>query len=464
MISVKTKYIYCPRVAAADFGDLFQDLLIGVIHVLSKETGIKHQHGSRGRNKPLSMLKSHSLPICNKTKTMKRQTRPRGWESAPTQQINQLVQKNKLNSLACKLGTLAGSLKTHESKEVVNKIFNIVFNLFLPDECPNWDMNSNKIPRKMFLSSNNQQSLRIPRNNPGLSPKSAFLLNVVCEKLNRILLEECTANNFLTDSPPSDEISVEGQLFNMLQNVEDYCRETMDSGSPFEEYDMSDLLEDLAEINQESMLSITSHTLVKSLIEKLSCGIHQPPRTPLFTSKNLTYSTRERLPSFPKGKRPELKESRLGKHSVRFMSYDSKPLTEPLNNPRVIHSKTQVQFCKQFSGKFPPLPPLQRPGKKELNATAILNMTHPECMYTGVYSATFLEEIIADIFLNLSTSLQGKNVNITEAQLNEINILDVNSVVNEFNNAQITVLRDVEERICFPSINKETVRKIVDSV
>ncbi|GAB5584901.1 fibrous sheath-interacting protein 2-like [Prionailurus iriomotensis] len=351
VVSVKTKYIYCPRVAAADFGDLFQDLLIGVIHVLSKEIGIKHQHGNRGRNKPLSMLKSHSLPICNKTKTMKRQTGPRGWESAPTQQINQLAQKNKLNSLACKLATLAGSLKTHGSKEVVNKIFNIVFNLFLPDECPNWDMNSNKIPRK--------------------------------NKLIRILLEE-----------------LEGQLFNILQNVEDYCRETMDSGSPFEEYDMSDLLEDLAEINQESMLSITSHTLVKSLIEKLSCGIHQPPRSPLFTSKNLTYSTRERLPSFPKGKRPELKESRLGKHSVRFVSYDSKPLTEPLNNPRVIHSKTQVQFCKQFSGKFSPLPPLQRPG--------------------------------------------GKNVNITETQLNEINILD-----------------DVEERIYFPSINKETVRKIM---
>ena len=56
--------------------------------------------------------------------------------------------------------------------------------------------------------------------------------------------------------------------------------------------------------------------------------------------------------------------------------------------------------------------------------------------------------------------MQGKNVNITEAQLNEMNILDVNSVVNEFNNAQVTV----EERICFPPIYKETVSKIVDSV
>ncbi|XP_030885958.1 fibrous sheath-interacting protein 2-like [Leptonychotes weddellii] len=463
MVSVKTKYIYCPRVAVADFDDLFQDLLIGVIHVLSKEIGIKHQPDRRGRNKPLSRLKSHSLPIRNETKTMKRQTGSRGWKSS-THRINQLVQKNKLNSLACKLGTLVGSLKTHESKEVVNKISNIVFNLVLPDECPNWNMDSGKIPRKRFLSSNNQQSHRIPRNNPGLSPKSVFLLNIVCEKFIKTLLEECTANNLLTDGAVSGEIPAEGQLPNILQNIENYCRGTMDRGSPFEEYNTSALLENLAEIDQESMLSITSHTLVKSLMEKLSCGINRPPKSPLFANKHLMYRRRQRLPGFPKRERPKLRESRQGKCSARFMNYDSKPLREPLNNLTVTHSKIQAPFGKQFSGKFPPLPPLRRPGKKEENATAILNMQYPGGMNTGVYSATFLEEVIADIFLNLSTSLQGKNVNITEAQLNKINILDVNSVVNEFNNARVTVLRDVEERVCFPPIDKETVRKIVDSV
>ncbi|XP_072673892.1 fibrous sheath-interacting protein 2-like [Canis lupus baileyi] len=464
VISVKTKYIYCPRVAVADFDNLFQDLLIGVIHVLSKEIGIKHQPDSRGRNKQLSMLKSHSLPIHNKTKTMKRQTGSRDWKSSPTHQINQLVQKNQLNSLECKLGTLVGSLKTRDSKEVVNKISNIVFSLVLPDECPNWDRDSGKIPQKSFLSSNNQQSHRIPRNNPGLSPKSVFILNLVCETLIKILLEEYTANGLLTDGSLSGEIPAEGQLCNVLQNIENYCRGTINHGSPLEDYDVSGLLENLAEIDQESMLTIISHALVKSLMEKLSCGIYRPPRSPLFANKHLTYRTRRRLSGFPKVERPELKHSRQGKCSVRFMSYDSKPLTEPLNNLRVIHSKMKAPFGKQFSGKFHPLPPLQRPGKKEVNATAILNTQYPGGMNTGVYSAKFLEEIIADIFLKLSTSLQSKNVNITEAQLNEVNILDVNSVVNEFNNAQVTVLRDVEERICFPPIDKQTVRKIADSV
>ncbi|XP_032699229.1 fibrous sheath-interacting protein 2-like isoform X2 [Lontra canadensis] len=463
VVSVKTKYIYCPKVAVADFDNLFQDLLIGVIHVLSKEIGIKHQPDRRERRKPLSRLKTHSLPIRNKTKTLKRQTGYRGWKSSPTHRINQLVQKNKLNSLACKLSTLFGSLKTHESKEVVNKISNIS-NLVLPDECPNWDMDSGKISRKRFLSSDNQQNHRIPRNNPGLSPKSVFLLNTVCEKFIKILSEECTANNLLTDGPLSGEIPTEGQLLNILQNIENYCRGTMDHGSAFEEYNVSALLENLAEIDQESMLSITSHTLVKSLMEKLSCGTYRPPRSPLFANKHLRYRGRQRLPGFPKGERPKLKESRQDKCSVRFTNYDSKPLREPLNNLTVIHSKMQAPFGKQCSGKFSPLPPLQRPGKKEVNATAILNLQYPGGMNTGVYSATFLEEIIAEIFLNLSTSLQSKNVNITEAQLNEVNILDVNSVVNEFNNARVTVLRDVEERICFPEIHKETVRKIADSV
>ncbi|KAI4554749.1 hypothetical protein MJG53_020048 [Ovis ammon polii x Ovis aries] len=329
------------------------------------------------------------------------------------------------------------------------------------DECPNWDTDSGKTARKMFLSSNNPQRHRIPRNNLGLSPKSAFLLNVVCEKLIRTLLEECTTNNFLTNSPLSDEISTERQLFNTLQSIDDYSSLTMDCGLPFEEYDMSDLFENLAEIDQESMLSIISHSLVKSLMEKLSCSIQQPPRSPPVTDKHLTYRTSERPPSFPKAKRPELKESKQSKNSVRFMSYDSKLLTGPSNNLRVIHSKMQTPFSKQFSGKLPSLPPLRRPDKK---AIAFLNIRYPGGMNTGVYSATFLEEIIADIFLNLTTSLQGKNVTITEAQLNETNILDINCVVNEFNTAQVTVLRDIEEKMCFPPVYKETVSKIVDSV
>lgn len=461
VVSVKAKYIYCPKAAVADFSDLFQDLLIGVIHVLSKEIGINHHLDSKGKNKSLSTPKSHSLLNCNKAKTMKRQIHAKGWKSAPTHQLNQLIQKGKLNSLACKLNTLVGSLRSPESKEVVNKIFNIVFDLFLPDECPNWDTDSGKTARKMFLSSNNPQSHRIPRNNLGLSPKSAFLLNVVCEKLIRTLLEECTTNNFLTNSPLSDEISTERQLFNTLQSIDDYSSLTMDCGLPFEEYDMSDLFENLAEIDQESMLSIISHSLVKSLMEKLSCSIQQPPRSPPVTDKHLTYRTSERPPSFPKAKRPELKESKQSKNSVRFMSYDSKLLTGPSNNLRVIHSKMQTPFSKQFSGKLPSLPPLRRPDKK---AIAFLNIRYPGGMNTGVYSATFLEEIIADIFLNLTTSLQGKNVTITEAQLNETNILDINCVVNEFNTAQVTVLRDIEEKMCFPPVYKETVSKIVDSV
>lgn len=238
-------------------------------------------------------------------------------------------------------------------------------------------MDSGEIPRKRFLSSNNQQSHRIPRNNPGLSPKSVFLLNMVCEKFIKILLEECTANNPLTDGAVSGEIPAEGQLPNILQNIENYCRGTMDRGSPFEEYNMSALLENLAEIDQESMLSVTSHTLVKSLMEKLSCGINRPPRSPLFANKHLMYRRRQRLPGFPKIERPKLKESRQGKCSARFMNYDSKPLREPLNNLTVTHSKIQAPVGKQFSGKFPPLPPLRRPGKKEENATAILNMQYP---------------------------------------------------------------------------------------
>lgn len=144
-----------------------------------------------------------------------------------------------------------------------------------------------------------------------------------------------------------------------------------------------------------------------------------------------------------------MKRIKTGQGSIRSMSYDSKFLPGPLNNFRVIHSQKQAPSGTQFSGKFPSLSLPQRPGKG-VNATDIVKMQHPGCITTGIYSATFLEIIIAGIFLNLFTSLQGKNVKITEAQLNEMNILNVKSLMDEFNNAQVTVLWDVEERIYFP--------------
>ncbi|XP_042638879.1 fibrous sheath-interacting protein 2-like [Orycteropus afer afer] len=461
MVSVKTKYIYCPREDVVDIDDLFQDLLIGVTHVLSKEIGINHQPDSKGRNESFSVLRSPSLPVCSQTKTVKRQTGLRDCRPASTHQVKHVLRENQLNYLACKLGSLVGSLKSRESKEVVDKIFNIVLDLFSPGECPDWDMDSGKTPRNMFPPSNNQQSGHIPGNNLGLSPKSVFLLNVVCEKLIHVLLEECTTNNFLINGPLSDEIPAEEyQLFNKLQNEEDeefgYCRETT-------KYDISDLLEDLAETDQESMLSIISHSMVKSVMEKLSHSIQQPSRSPPYASRHLKYRTKERLSSFPRPKMPEFRESRQGKDSIRFISHDSKPLTRVVNNLQVTDSEIKSPFDEPFIVKSS-LPPIQRPGKKKMNATAIHNVLHLGGMSTGVYPATFLEEIISDIFLHLCTSLWSKNENITEAQLHEMNILGVNSVVNEFNNAQVTVLRDAEEKVCFPPVYKETVSNIVHSV
>lgn len=99
----------------------------------------------------------------------------------------------------------------------------------------------------------------------------------------------------------------------------------------------------------------------------------------------------------------------------------------------------QAPSGKQFSGKFPLMSLLLKLGKKEMSATAIFSTECPEGKSTTVYSAIFLEEIIAGIFLHLSISVPGKHVNISKAQLDDIIILGVNSVVNEFNNAQVTV-------------------------
>ncbi|XP_021568745.1 fibrous sheath-interacting protein 2 [Carlito syrichta] len=472
IVSIKSKYIYCPGVVSADFDNLFQDLLVGVINVLSKDIKINYQFEGNGRNKLYSKLRNNSVSICNKANITKRQTDSRDRQSS-TQETDQLIHKNKLNYLAYKLDSLVGNLKTSETKELVNKVFNIVSDLFLPDECPDGAMNSGKIARTFFSSNNQQSNNSILRTNLGLSSKSIFLLNVACEKLIRILLEKCTRTVFLDNCPLSDEISAEEcQVLKILQSVEyrefDHCKEAMDCEQLQGNY-MSGLLENLAEIDQnllssDSILTIISHSLVELLMDKLSHNLHKAPGSPPFSNKYLNYSTREIQSSFTKAKRPGLVELGQGKDSLGYMSYDSNYLTESPNNPNKVSSNIQASFGKQCTVKSSSVSSLKRQGTKEMDAIAIRHKQHQGSVHTGVYSATFLEEIISELFFNLSTSLWSKNKNITEARLNEMNTLFVNNVVNELNKAQVTVLRNAEERLCFPPIHKETVRNIVDSI
>ncbi|XP_034863469.1 fibrous sheath-interacting protein 2 [Mirounga leonina] len=471
MSPLKTKYIYCPRAASADFDNLFQDLLTGVIHVMSKEIGINHHLESNGRKKSFSMLRRNSVTICNETNTMERQKGSRDWESS-NYQIDHLLQKSKLNYLACQLDNLVGTLKTRESKEVVNKVFNIVLDLFLPDEHPGEAMSSDKKAGTFFSSSNDQQSNSILENNLGLTPKSVFLLNVVCEKLIRTLLEKCTNTVFLDNSPLSNEILAEEcKLLRTLQSVEDeefdYCKGAMDCEQFQGDY-MSDFLENLAEMDQDllssdSLLTVISHSLVKSLMDKL-CYSVQLPQSPPFANKPLKYARKKMQSSFINANRPELTELGQGKAFLGFTSHDGNALTGSLNSPSGVSSKIQAAFGKKCSVNSTSVSPLKRQGTKDVDSIPIHNKLYPGDINTGVYSATFLEEIISELFFNLSISLWDKNKNINEGWLYEMNTIFVNNVVNEFNNAQVTVLRNVEERLCFPPVHKKTISRIVDSV
>uniref|UniRef100_H0XZC6 Fibrous sheath interacting protein 2 n=1 Tax=Otolemur garnettii TaxID=30611 RepID=H0XZC6_OTOGA len=469
--SIKTNFVYCPGVASADFDNLFQDLSIGVIHVLSKEIGInQHFENNRG-NKLCSVIRNDSVSIYDKTNTMETQTGPKDWQSS-IQQMDQLVQKKKLNHLAHKLDNLVGNLKTNESKDIVNKVFNIVLDLFLPDECPDRATDSGETARTFFSSPNNQQNNNILTNNLGLSPKSVFLLSIVCEKLIRILLEKCTSTASPDNDPISKEIPAEErQLLKILQNVEDrkfdFLKRATDCEKLHDNY-MPDPLENMEEIDQDllssdSVLTVISHGLVKSLMDKLVHSVPQTPESPPFANEHVNCRTRETQASFTKTKRSELRESGQSQGSLRFLSYDSNSLRESLNNTSVAGSKIQAPFCKKSKVKSSSMSPLKKRTKK-MDTVGIHNKLHQGGVNTGVYSATFLEEIISELFFNLSTSLWCKNKNISEARLHEMNRLFINNVVHEFNNVPVPVLRYAEERLCFPPVPKETVSKIVDSV
>ncbi|XP_031226667.1 fibrous sheath-interacting protein 2 isoform X3 [Mastomys coucha] len=462
--SIKAKYMFCPGVTSSDFDYIFQDLLKGVIFVLSKVLRINHFENTV-RNKSYSTLKN-SLPIFNKVNTMENQIGPRDLESSPPL-TDHLAQKNKLNYLARRLNSLVGSLKSHESKEVVNEVFNIVLDLFLPDEISDGDISSGKLA-KIFLSSNNQQSNRTLTNNLGLSPKSVFLLNIVCEKLIRTLLEKCVGGTaFFEDNSPFHEVPEECQHVKVLSSVQgggfDYRKTPMDCEQFQGDY-MSDLLENLADVDQDLLssdciLNVISHSLVKSLMDKLSHGLQQAP----FENKYRNYRTREIQPIILKSKRQELIESEQTKCHAGFMGYDNNYLTKSLNNTNATSFKMNTQFGKQHAGKSISLSSPDRKESRGIN-TVFFHKPCQRGVTGGVFSATFLEEIISELFFNLSTSLWRKNINITEAWLNEINTLLINNVVKKLNNAQITVLRYPEERLYFPSAHKGCITKIVESI
>ncbi|KAF3824306.1 hypothetical protein GH733_008591, partial [Mirounga leonina] len=340
------------------------------------------------------------------------------------------------------------------------------------DEHPGEAMSSDKKAGTFFSSSNDQQSNSILENNLGLTPKSVFLLNVVCEKLIRTLLEKCTNTVFLDNSPLSNEILAEEcKLLRTLQSVEDeefdYCKGAMDCEQFQGDY-MSDFLENLAEMDQDllssdSLLTVISHSLVKSLMDKL-CYSVQLPQSPPFANKPLKYARKKMQSSFINANRPELTELGQGKAFLGFTSHDGNALTGSLNSPSGVSSKIQAAFGKKCSVNSTSVSPLKRQGTKDVDSIPIHNKLYPGDINTGVYSATFLEEIISELFFNLSISLWDKNKNINEGWLYEMNTIFVNNVVNEFNNAQVTVLRNVEERLCFPPVHKKTISRIVDSV
>ncbi|XP_075385190.1 fibrous sheath-interacting protein 2 [Tenrec ecaudatus] len=465
MTSRQTKYTYCPGVTATDFDDLFQDLLIGVIHILSKEIGINGCPQSNGRNNSFSMLSNPNTATCNKVNGTKRQTE--ATDSKLPDQIDQFIQKNNLNDLACKLDSLVGSLKTHESKDVVRKVFNILLDTFLPEDCPDVSAHLGKVAS--FPCPNNQEDNSAHGNNLGLSPKSVFLLNVICEKLIRTLLEKYTGAGCLDSSGPFSDEAERCQLFKMFESVEGeevHCQGASNR-QPFQEDYMSDFLENLAEIDQDSlssdsMLTVLSHSLVKSLMDKLSHGSQHASESSPFANMHQKYGARIEQSSFPKAPNPKFTELQ-DRDSIGFVSFDKKPLRTPLNNSNTVTPKIQAPFSKQYPVRSP-ASPLIRQGGKKVTTTAIDNVLHSGGKNVKVYSATFLEEIILQLFCNLSTSLLGTNENITEAALNERNAFLVKSVVNEFNNSQVTVLRNAEERLCFPPTDNDTVGKIVDTI
>ncbi|XP_038604347.1 LOW QUALITY PROTEIN: fibrous sheath-interacting protein 2 [Tachyglossus aculeatus] len=406
-------YGWYPGVSDADLDEVFQDLLVAAIHVLSQ--GLRAKAGPGGQGRPFPQPKGARFPDA-------RPGAPRGVLDRPSP-------GDPIRPLADKIDRLLGSLRSNESKELVQTVFRIVFDLFPPgddagpagaSEGPADDV-LGALPSRLGASR--------PESGLGLSPRSAFLLNVVCEKLIRTLLEQCTDLERDARGALLEDLS-ERLLPRIRRHGEDDPRRpkrTEDAG-PAEPRRGGPRFAEEAEPGLEpsdSLLSVISHGLVKSLMEKLAAsGSHPSPA-----------------------------------------------LEAPLPSPRPFGGRDEGTASGSPAGKPGPrpakgaLPPgSPAPGSVKTKGASPLGPPSPAGPDTRVYSATFVETVISDLFSQIFASFRDGAGCLPDAELDKLNVRFVEPVVEAFNRAPVSVLQDAEERLCFPPLCGEAVDRVVGSV
>ncbi|ETE73721.1 Fibrous sheath-interacting protein 2, partial [Ophiophagus hannah] len=329
------------------------------------------------------------------------------------------------------------SLKTSESKNIVNKVLHIILDSLWPDQSQN-DFggsypdarsqnimpyqNMNRSTKKQLLYSSMcphacKLSNDLFNSNLGLSPKSVVLLDVVSEKLIRALLDKCLLTDNFTGSFAFDEFPENEQLCDV--------RKCDDEVLPY------------------SYKEFKVHESDSS--------------TSLFTYDHARYGKNE-MCSSSRNRKSESRATSPGRRQMRKRERHRSVLDAAMQRRPV------APICT-----LPAKKPLFASCKKKYYRKEVVTVTEHgdhqlQPFFSAIYSSLFLEDIVSQLLIKIFSSLQNKYDRDSCIDLHEMNILFVHALMEEFKKAGVGVLQRAEEKSYFSLVDSQTVSRIADSI
>lgn len=519
----KSKLIYVPPLCLADFDDVYHHLVMEVTSLLSLEIESKDKHKSKDKGRD-SLAHQH-FNSSSLSKPFRGDCRGPNHNRGITclSALGPNAHKNqRLSCIASNLDSFIHSLKTSESKHIVNKVLNIILDSLWSDQHQGSfaasfpDAKSQNamlygeedlpLATNLFYSSGCPHAYKLSNNvlssNLGLSPKSIILLDVVSEKLIRALLEKCLMTDNFTSTFAFDEFPENKQLCDIQHCISDdelgqysskgVTAHRTDSQSSIFTYNIRYTEEPLAKVQSglssyESALDILAHTLVKPVMTELALSIEQPWHIKAYSRKAVGFPQQiSRKPhgqpsikkhakysksdvyssSLQRGRKPDPKATVPGRRQMRKNAHEkNKSILETAMQHRVYSSKPVASTGRQVAKKPYSVTYSKKVSRREVFTVTERGDHSPSHLgFSTIYSAIFLEEVISQLLMKIFSSLRTRYDSVSCMDLKEMNTLFVNMLVEELKKAEVGVLERAEEKTYFPIVDNHTTNKIVDSI
>ncbi|KAL8199232.1 UNVERIFIED_CONTAM: hypothetical protein K2H54_037668 [Gekko kuhli] len=264
------------------------------------------------------------------------------------------------------------------------------------------------------------------------------------------------------------------QNYDVRQHESDYAvlshsREGMkdkevDSDSSIFTYEIKNSEEPWTEVQTgssscESALDSLAQTLVKPVMTDLSLSFKPPRRMNAFSRKSVGV----RQPIYRK---PHVLHGRDGRNEAYSSESRTLILERRHTQKNVLQHRTYgSRALRLYSRKPFSTSQIKKSYQREMcHVKSDLDHSQFHPGFSTIHSITFLEKVISQLLIRMYLSLHTKYNSVCCTDMQQMNILFVNALVDEFKKAGVGVLQKAEEKTYFPPVDSQTINKVADSI